>query len=358
MSRLLVFALLLAWGGDALACKCAQRPLAEYFNAAELVFMGELVGHMPEGESVRLDFRLPARAYKPAVGFSASEVTVYTANHSAACGLNAELGAIYAVFASRVDGRYQANSCDGTRIHFARGQAEPTGFEDVPARFVARQLNALAGLDMLASVIANQPEPGNPGNDSLVGLLDIKVFSHGGSARLFESPDAGATIMATVNDYELLLTRESGYEFPSAVVFARIDGWSRLKLQDGRFGWLPPDEAGTFMPYAELPVGRLAYLTASWSGFAWPEPGAGIPLRSSLAGQANESGQAIEVPVNILQSTEVGGMTWFQVEVLADNPCEGGEGGEGGEGRSTLGGWIPAYGADGQPNAWFWSRGC
>jgi hypothetical protein len=54
----------------------------------------------------------------------------------------------------------------------------------------------------------------------------------------------------------------------------------------------------------------------------------------------------------VLESAEIGGTIWFRVNVFAGSPCSGSDE------KVTLSGWLPAYGADGQPNAWFWSRGC
>jgi hypothetical protein len=30
-----------------------------------------------------------------------------------------------------------------------------------------------------------------------------------------------------------------------ACAFARVDGWTRIRLADGRFGWVAPDDVGT-----------------------------------------------------------------------------------------------------------------
>ena len=85
-----------------------------------------------------------------------------------------------------------------------------------------------------------------------------------GAAGLFAAPDPGAERLASLDSYAQLQTREVGYEQPTAVVYARSEGCFRLRLSDGRFGWLPPEDAGSYFPYRELPIRRLAYLTAEW----------------------------------------------------------------------------------------------
>lgn len=56
--------------------------------------------------------------------------------------------------------------------------------------------------------------------------------------------------------------------------------------------------------------------------------------------------------VNIPSATRVGGAIWLEVEVLASNPCEGQDE------AVRIRGWVPAYGASGDPVAWYYSRGC
>ena len=174
------------------------------------------------------------------------------------------------------------------------------------------------------------------------------MLAHGGDVRVFCRPDADAAVIATIDSYDALETREYDYELQGAVVFARVNGWYRVRTTGGDYGWIAPDAAGTYFPYGELPVGRLAYLTEEWSGLSWQGPGTGIPGRTERTTDRRMS----EWPVNVIDSKEIAGMPWFQVEILASDPCSGDNAGP------ARVGWVPGYGRHGNPNVWFYSRGC
>ena len=165
---------------------------------------------------------------------------------------------------------------------------------------------------------------------------------------LFETPGTDAAVLANITSYTQVKSREVGYEVPAAVVYARADGWYRLRLADGRYGWTPAADAGTYFAYQDLPLRRLSYLTGSWSGFIWPQAGAGLPLR---LGASSETGNR-EVPANVIDSQRIGGSLWFRVEILDGNRCDSASP------ATRAAGWIPAYGRDGTPTAWYYSRGC
>ncbi len=347
---LLVLALLLA--DTAWACRCAQQNLADYFNAAGQVLIAELKAVHDLPESRLLQFAVMGPPYKGGDNISAGDsVSFSTEQSSAGCGIEPDIGAMYVIFAHAPANKgedYRVDSCSGTRVHFSPSKPEPQGFADVPARFVAQQLNALAGLEVLKSVSANYPQSDSVENEAPLGLLDIKDLHHGGMATLYAQPDAGAPVLEVAESYEALETREIDYEQAAALVYTVLPGWYRLRLNDGRSAWLAAGQAGTFFGYAQLPVNRLAYLTRNWSGFVWPDPGAGLPIRHG----AIQDPDLREFPVEIFESTEIGGTIWFRVKVLAEDPCSNTQFG------NELSGWVPAYGSSGQPNAWFWSRGC
>ena len=346
--RVAVSVFVLSRWSDALACRCAQRPLAEYFGAADIVAMARLVAATNGADAVALTFELVGDAYKgrPA---NAETLIIETANSSAACGVAADIGAIYVLFAASTDdGGLRVDSCSGTRIHLSGSTAEPRGFADVPARFVASQLIALQATDILGQVIAEAPQPHERDNASLVGLLDLKALAHGGSMRAFAAPEPDSEVVTVIDSYDDVVSREVGYEVPAAVVYSAVPGWYKVELKEGRHVWLRADAAGTYFAYETLPIRRLAYLTRGWSGLVWPGPGSGLPMRAFMARAAQPEEQA----VNLLEATTIGGMPWFRVEILDGGPCSDPAA------RTRLTGWIPAYGATGQPNAWFYSRGC
>ncbi len=274
---------------------------------------------------------------------------------TATCGVQPELDAIYVIFGQRVEPGepHQVDSCSGTRVHrSATGDGEPGGFRDVPGRFVVRRLDALGGLDALVG-LAPLPDPADPEHAVLRGLLDLEPLAHGGVVRIFAGPEATAAVIATIAGHDEVETLEVGYEMAAAVGFGRMDRWTRVRLSDGRTGWISPDEAGTWFPYADLPLRRVAYLNPAWSGYVWPDPGAGLPVRVERVDRQED-----EQPVEVLEARLVGGFPWFRVSILGGSPCEGPA-----EVRPVAGGWVPGYGwhpdsPGPAPAIWYWSRGC
>lgn len=369
ISRLGLIALWCALGGGlvgastAKACRCEQRTLAEYFAAADEVFIAQLTSTTIDGDRSILTFdsdtsRLKA-SKKPQLPFASYR-------SSATCGVEIELGATYVVFAEHDVASRVAwlSSCNGSRVHLPN-EGEARGFEDVPARFVASQLNGLAGLDILRRVSEHEPRPDDPTNERLVGLLDIPSLAQGGQVALRSKPIDTAEVIATVSSMEDLDHRENGYEIDAAVVFAVVDGWYKLRLADGTFAWQSTSSAtatptaaaptaaaptAVYSPMDELPIRRLTYLNEHWDGWVWPGMGAGLPNRRP-AYDATTTSRA-QFPVHILESSRIGSSLWFRVELLKASPCDGGES------TVVLSGWIPAYGASGEPAVWFYSRGC
>lgn len=348
---------LLLFSVQSFACRCEQLPLAEYFAQAEYVAMARLVAVQSERERRVLEFELLAAPYKGGGDAQpkGSRVSFATPLSTASCGIQPDLEAIYVVFANpgeRSEMR-SVNSCNGTRVHLSTQLEAPVGFSDVPARYVAGQLNALFGLEVLRDVVAEAPRPADPNNGKLIGLLDLEPFAHGGFIRLRLAPSSGSTSIGDIHSYDGLESREFAYEQPGAVVYAKLPGWYRLRTAAGVFGWLSADEAGTWFPYDTLPVRRLAYLTDEWSGLIWPDAGAGLPVRMDLV----SSDRPAEYSVNVLEDTEIGGMTWFHVELLRVDPCSGAQP-AGAQPATGTAGWVPAYGRRGKPVIWFYSRGC
>jgi len=333
------------------ACRCAQQTLAEYFDAADEVVFARLVHSVDHEKHRELTFDLMVPAHKTSRKLvPGSRIDYRTALSTAACGVQPVIDGIYIVFASKHDDNNAlwVDSCSGTRAHLLPGSNEAQGFMDVPARFVAGQLNALAGLDVLRKVSAHAPNASDPDNTSLIGLLDLKALAHGGNTLLYADRDKSAAPVARIVEYSQLESEEFGYEQAGAIVYSFVDDWYRVRQKSGAFAWVDASDTGTFMGYASLPVRRLNYATENWSGFVWPDPGAGVPQRV-LRGDVSDAG---EYPINVLESTIIGGMPWFRIEVLDSEPCTSAEP------RSKAAGWIPGYGQNGQRTVWFYSRGC
>lgn len=360
---------------DAVPCRCQPLDLAEYYEAAEEVALARLVSFEEfEGHRVlRMVFESSpwrvgsaADAGRPVRG----DTTEYrSARSTATCGVVPEQGAVYVVFGQRIqsDTLLQLDTCSGTRVFRRTGSdGEPDGFQDVPGRFLVQQLDALGALDALEVIgqlgadldaapdgTAADEGEGQGEDWVLRGLLDLAPIAHGGVVRVFARPDADAPVLAMIDAADALATREVGYEVPAAAVYDRVEGWSRVRLADGRSGWIPPEDSGTWFPYADLPVRRLSYLTPAWSGYIWPDVGAGLPVRFERAEAHIE-----EQPVQVLETRMLGGMLWFRVSILMGSPCDGPD-----AARPAAGGWVPGYGTSAtgeefEPAVWFWSRGC
>jgi hypothetical protein len=302
-----------------------------------------------QGSDYLLDVVVTERPWKIPAGRGTSvrigdTLHYVTSTSSAECGLDVRGGAEYVLFApalQSVDAAPRVDGCGGTRLLRSADHVDPQGFVDVPGRFVVSQLNALSGLEFLERVVRDAPGRAED-NTSLVGLLDVPAFAHGGFVTLRSEPRDSAPIVGTAASYRELDAREVSYETPAAVVVAKTARWFRVRLASGSYGWISPGESGTWFPYDSLPIGRLAYLTSAWSGHVWPDAGAGIPARSARKGATERE----EYPANVLESALIGGTLWFRVQVLSGDPCEGGEV------RPELSGWVPGSGVAGIPVVW------
>ncbi|MEM1434953.1 MAG: hypothetical protein AAGG11_12910 [Pseudomonadota bacterium] len=338
-----------------LACRCEQQPLANYFEAAEFVAIAKLIREAADADRRVLTFVLSTAPYK-AEGEAADyqdgeELQFQTALSSAGCGVPADIGGTYVLFAppaAEAGGLRAIDSCSGTRLHLPANLAEPAGFMDVPARFVPSQLIAAQGLEVLRQVAASAPRIDDPDNTALLGLLDLKALAHGGLHIVYEEPSAAATEIGRIDSYDDVRSREFDYELPGAVVYTKRSGWYRIRLSTGRYGWLRAEDAGTWFPYPELPVRRLAYLETGWSGLIWPGPGAGNPRRRTRPTGEPSPTQ----PIEVLEARAIGGMPWFRINLLQEDPCVAGNT------AAAQSGWVPGYGRSGQPSVWFYSRGC
>lgn len=330
------FAALLAvvtglWALDAQACRCRPLPLAEYYAKADHVFFATLSGFVLDTDAVALDFAIRRPVYKG--GDTPRAWT--TAPHSAACGLPLQAGRTYLVFATDDDTRpgvAHTGTCDGSRMLSSNGDIPD--LEDVPGRHVPRQLEALAASPAT-------PGAGGSADGRVIGLLVAETLP----ASLVIHAVAGAAAGKAVEPTELE-DREIAYERPAIVVTGTAaDGWYRV-VRDGQPGWIHAP-GGDYRPLDAVVVNRLNYLTPAWDGVLWPAPGAGLPYRTRYAFEPPG-----EVPARVTGASRVADSLWWRVEVLAEDPCDGGQG-------ATIGaGYVPAWDAGGELTAWFYSRGC
>lgn len=347
----------------ALACRCSEQTLQQYFDHSDVAFVATLISAELPSDELSADNAAPDRQilrFSPVeryfkapaelTGNPAATPRFATATSSAQCGLPLHLGARYVVFAqsdSSHPGTVIIDSCNGSRPiagEFAQS------FVNTPAANAAQQLDALAAADILATINQKQPSSSDPLNETMVGLLTLESLEQGGSIKTFQRPDSSEDIPAEdpriVHYSDELISREISAETPAAEVYAHLDGWLKVHRQGLGFRWVQEAEAGPFWPYDTLPIRRLSYLNTEWDGYIWPDPGAGLPW---YAKASEHSEHAIVVH----DSQRIGGSLWFNVELLSESPCEGID-----PPRSLAAGWIPAYGSTGKPAVWFYSRGC
>jgi hypothetical protein len=138
-----------------------------------------------------------------------------------------------------------------------------------------------------------------------------------------------------------LPTREVAYEVPAAIVTARVDGWSRVRLGAAEV-WIADSTSGRYVPYETLVREGLAYVTDV----------APASLRTAPAGVGGAR-IAADASVRVLDSRRVRDALWFEVAVLRGSPC-----GDDADPPVVARGWVPAHDARGEPTVWFNSRGC
>lgn len=342
------------------ACRCPQEPLATYFERADVVFLGKVVGGTESPDPSRperpIRFELKGAAFK---GRLSETDRYYTAADTAGCGLDAVAGRLYLVFGER-DPRepevVYVNTCNGTRRFEPANPDGIVGFSDAPPN---RVLPALLDLSR-AEEARHLPIGGIPKAHSIVGLVELPgivtytvegvsaaTVPNPGPLSLREQPDPGAPVVAQLQAPADVVTREHSYEAVAAVVYEERQGWLRLKTSQGIFGWLAPTAHAVYYPLATLLVRRLGYLTSAWDGRVWPEPGAGYPLRLHLPKEVQR-----ETPIEVIETQQVGDSLWLRIQVFRSEPCSGPAPQKGETG------WVPAWNAEGELTSWYWSRGC
>lgn len=326
---------------SASACRCHQRSLEFYFSQSDWVWVSTLIDYRQVGDKVQLYFHAPQRFYKST---GQPPTKVVTSSNSTECGLHIELGKPYVLFGqgdSQRPALAQVHSCNGSRVIEEDTETRDEIFPGLPLKYLPSQLDTLSALDELAEISSHESPPGNVAGEHLVGLLTFTKPQ----VEIYSRPDGQGTARSA--PITALRRLEISYEEPALVVFASRPPWFKVSTSEG-YGWVHQGE-GMFHPYDSLPINRLSYLNKYWSGYLWPEPGAGLPFMV-LPGAAT-SGRS-EVAVEVLRSERLGGSLWFQVRLTKADPCE--QPGIGG-GAS---GWIPGYGRRGDPILWFHSRGC
>jgi hypothetical protein len=209
----------------------------------------------------------------------------------------------------------------------------------------------------------------------LIGLLDLPDILAGcgpapdhATTRAFATPSQNGRTVGTIyrgdeDDVgcalmiqkaqgikERVLTLESGYEIPAAIVFERRGPWFRIRLKEGS-AWIRRTDPKDFLSFPEILRDKLAHTMQTWDGTlrATPGPSGRItPLSPGWKALIDR-----QLGFEYLGSRRVGNDIWLRIRLAAKGPC-----GQTYENVSDVEGWIPAYHADRTPLAWFSSRGC
>jgi len=192
-----------------------------------------------------------------------------------------------------------------------------------------------------------QPEPiaGTP----LIGLAEIAGVGEGVEVlpeaiwvRDQPQADAPTRSLSRLHDFR---TRELGYEQPALEVYALQDAWLQVALAGGERVWIGADTA-RLHPVELVLLNRFTYLSRHWDGRVWEAAGGAIS--AEIPPQAG-----VEKTVKVLTAVRHENRSWLQIEVYSHSPCEGAD-----EPKVVTRGWVPAHQSDGQPQVWFYSRGC
>jgi hypothetical protein len=143
-------------------------------------------------------------------------------------------------------------------------------------------------------------------------------------------------------------TREIDYEQPAITIYGESQGFYLVAPVSGGRAWVRASELGAIHRVEQLVQNRLNYLTGAWDGHVRATP----DRAASAIPVAIERTERAEYPANVLNAHAGSDGIWLRVQILDASPCDGGEP------RVIASGWIPMWGADGRPAAWFYSRGC
>lgn len=326
------------------ACKCRPLGLKAYFDNADFVFVAKLSpSNASYPHSRTFNFELAGASYK---GKPSALRDIVTASSSAECGIAINTDDSYLIFGMKTELGPQTariSTCSGTRNMSQFSDQVADFFVDTPNKYLMQQLAALSAATA----------PGGLGgvalDNSALGLLAKPPNSQGHAAAkaidLYSFPDASSKLIAhEIAPHEIEM-REISYEQNSFIVYGVSKGWYRLKTKAGVYGWYHA-EFETYFPLPELLMGRLSYLTDSWDGRIWPDPGAGIPLHLKVP--ADDSLRHVEIE----RSTQIAGSHWVKLKLYRNDLCSGSES------KVAAAGWVPLWNPQGLLTLWFWSRGC
>lgn len=112
---------------NALACSCLAsqesetRQIEGAFNGSEAIFAGEVVEVKGAGDN---NLAVKFKVKKIWKGSAVKEITINTAENSAMCGYNFEVGKQYLVYANAAGDKFSTTDCSRTAVYSKKGDAK------------------------------------------------------------------------------------------------------------------------------------------------------------------------------------------------------------------------------------------
>lgn len=151
-----IFLLAVLAAPAAVACSCIPNsPPQEAYEAADLVFVGEVIDIEDEPGTYPAGWRVTLRVLHPVKGVFIETIMVNTANNSAACGFPFEQGRSYFVYADTEESKARVSLCSRT-----------AALEDADA-----DRNAFDVPDDLGSAVSRSRPCGGPTNAAALQVL-------------------------------------------------------------------------------------------------------------------------------------------------------------------------------------------
>ena len=198
-----------------------------------------------------------------------------------------------------------------------------------------------------------------PDHPGLIGLLEIphQWELDGESNRLltplviYPDTEIVSSEGRSLQSLDELDSFEWSYEAPAAAVYGyHYDGkqsWYQVRLEvTGQSGWVVASKQLQFHPLSELLLHSLAYLTGSWDKQVFSDL-----ADPATARVLDVSGD--QIPMEVASTAMFEGQLWILVVVLQQSQCSSSA-----APAVLASGWLPVHSAEGEVNAWYYSRGC
>ena len=214
-----------------------------------------------------------------------------------------------------------------------------------------RDRERMIGFVRVAAIVLDEKEPWSHLSKTL--SLRVDPSSDSALARVIARPDE--------------IEREGFTTSDRAVAYDRKGEWFLIRYRTGEnetaLAWLDPSDAGEFQSLIDLYSRHMIYLTEAWDHRVYRTPsmkseseivkvteGPSQIWRVPFGGKDAIEGLEEEHDAEFVKFTNVDGELWLLVVILGPGRCSTEHNDE-----PVIGaGWIPMYGREGKPNAWYY----